>query len=190
MGPALRSVCLLGLVLVSFAACRRAPREPEVPKPPETSAAAEAVGQFLSVYRGNFREADERYLSHSLAAALQSAAEAEKESAARVKSSEFPNDKPLILEGEIFAGLYEGFTAFKVGAERAGQGETTVEVRFRNEPYNVDWTDDFLLVEEDGWKIDDVRYVQKKAGMLGLREVLQDFENAAAAEAAAAAKAP
>ena len=89
-----------------------------------------------------------------------------------------------MLEGEIFAGLYEGFTSFEVGPERTDDGLASVEVRFRNEPYNVAWTDEVLLVnDEEGWKIDDVRYSGKKAGLLGLRDVLQDFESSLAAEA-------
>jgi hypothetical protein len=36
------------------------------------------------------------------------------------------------------------------------------------------------LVNENGWKIDDVRYLDKKAGALGLRDVLRDFEQGAA----------
>jgi hypothetical protein len=62
-------------------------------------------------------------------------------------------------------------------------------VRFRNDHYNVTWTDDVVLVDEDGWKIDNVRYTQKLAGLLGLRDVLLEFEGSLASEAASAAKA-
>ena len=163
-------------VLFVVAACQRPP------EPPPSAAAA--VDAFFAGYRGNFREADPDHLSASLAEALRFVAQGEKESAARVKASEFPSDKPQILEGEVFSGLYEGFTGYEVGDERLVDGQAMVEVRFRNEHYNVDWTDEIVLIEEDGWKIDDVRYSGKKAGLLSLREVLQDFEAAVAAEAA------
>jgi hypothetical protein len=65
-----------------------------------------------------------------------------------------------------------------------------VDVAFRNEPYNVTWTDRVVVVDEDGWKIDDVRYSDKKAGLLSLREVLQDFEAAVAAEATTLSASP
>jgi hypothetical protein len=107
----------------------------------------------------------------------------------RVKASEFPNDKPLILEGEIFAGLYEGFTGHEIAGESISDGQAVVQVRFRNDHYNVTWTDDVVLVDEDGWKIDNVRYTQKLAGLLGLRDVLLEFEGSLASEAASAAKA-
>lgn len=154
------------------------------------AAAAQVVGDFFSGYRGDYRQADPTLLSAALFAALQSAAAGEKASAARIKASAFPDDKPQLLEGETFSGLYEGFTAFEIGPAQAADGAATVEVRFRNEPYNVAWTDEVLLVDEDGWKIDDVRYTGKKAGLLSLRQVLQDFEGMVAAEAAALSKKP
>lgn len=178
MRSAFRTVLLLAVVW-SFTACDRPPEPAPPPAPPTASDAARG---FFQGYRGDYRQADPAFLSQALAAALQSAAEGEKESAARVKASEFPTDKPLLLEGEIFAGLYEGFTSFEVGAERTDGGLTFVEVRSRNEPYNVAWTDEVLLVNEEGWKIDDVRYSGKKVGLLGLRDVLQDFESSLAAE--------
>jgi len=175
---------LCAFVILLTAGCHRPPAE----APVQTPSARAVVGEFFSSYRGDYRQADGRFLSAALAAALQSAAEGEKESAALVKASEFPNDKPLILEGEIFAGLYEGFTSHEVVGEQIADGQASVQIRFSNKHYNVDWTDEVVLVEENGWKIDDIRYTQKKAGLLGLREVLQEFEGALAAEAAKAAK--
>jgi hypothetical protein len=182
MKSALRMLGLLALSLL--AACQRPPVE--TPAPPPSPAAM--TKEFFSSYRGDFRQADRRLLSGALASALQSASEGEKESAARVKASEFPNDKPLILEGEIFAGLYEGFTGYEVAGENISDGQAVVQVRFRNDNYNVSWMDDVVLVDEDGWKIDDVRYTQKLAGLLGLRDVLLEFEGSLASEAASMAK--
>ena len=172
-------------VLLLLAACHR-PAE----NSPQSSPATDAVRAFFSSYKGNFREVDPAFISGGLKAALQATADGEKQSAQRVKASEFPNDKPQILEGEIFSGLYEGFTSFEAGPENVKDGQATVEVRFRNEHYGVDWTDEVVLIEENGWKIDDVRYMGKKAGLLSLREVLQDFESAVAAEAATLSSAP
>ena len=184
---------LAGLAaLLLFTGCGRSP-EKAVSSPegsPAQSAAASAVDGFFSAYRGNFREADPGRLSQALAVAVQSAIDGEKESAARVKASEFPNDKPAILEGEVFSGLYEGFTGYEILGENVVGDQAVVQVRFRNEPYNVTWTDDVVLVDEDGWKIDDIRYAQKMAGMLSLREVLQEFERAVAVEAASMTKQP
>jgi hypothetical protein len=61
-------------------------------------------------------------------------------------------------------------------------------VTFTNAHYNVGWNDEVLLVDENGWKIDDVLYTGKKSGLLGLREVLGNFQEAVKAEKAALAK--
>lgn len=174
------------MTLLLLAACQRPPEE----APSAPASAAAVVTEFFTGYRGDFREVDPARLSAALKAALQSTVDGEKQSAALVKASQFPNDKPQILEGEIFTGLYEGFTSFETGAEKASDGQTIVEVRFRNDHYGVDWTDEIVLVNEDGWKIDDVRYTGKKAGLLSLREVLQDFDHSVAAEAASLSKTP
>ena len=185
MNSVLRMLAGSGTALLLLACQRPAPAEP--PSPP---AAASVVRDFFAGYRGNFREADPAFLTQGLRAALQSAVEGEKESATRVKASDFPNDKPQILEGEVFAGLYEGFTACEVRGESTEEERVLVDVVFRNEPYNVTWTDRVVVVDEDGWKIDDVRYADKKAGLLSLREVLQDFEAAVAAEATTLSASP
>jgi hypothetical protein len=184
MNSVLRMLVGSGTALLLLACQRPAPVDPPPPS------AASTVRDFFAGYRGNFREANPAFLSQGLRAALQSAVEGERESAVRVKASDFPNDKPQILEGEVFAGLYEGFTACEVRGESTEEERVLVDVAFRNEPYNVTWTDRVVVVDEDGWKIDDVRYSDKKAGLLSLREVLQDFEAAVAAEATTLSASP
>jgi hypothetical protein len=165
-----RGLCLLLAVCVTTA-CR--PPAPADPGP------AEVVQTFLGAYRGNFREADTSAISAPLREAIGSAVGLEERSRAAVLASEFPTDKPHLLEGEIFSGLYEGFTGFELGVEEVTQDRATVDVRFTNSHYATGWTDRVQLVDADGWKIDDVRYLDKKTGALGLREVLRDFEQAA-----------
>lgn len=134
---------------------------------------------FLGSYQGNFRQTDTLALSVPLREAVGAAVAIEEKSRAAVQASEFPADKPQLLEGEIFSGLYEGFTGFAVGDAEVTGGRATVDVHFTNSHYATGWTDRVQLVDQDGWKIDDVRYLDKKTGALGLRDVLRDFEQAA-----------
>lgn len=60
-----------------------------------------------------------------------------KESAALVDASQLTNDKPLILEGESFAGIYMGFTGHEVADENILGGQASVQVRFHSKHYNV-----------------------------------------------------
>ena len=133
------------------------------------------MSSFFASYRGNFREADPAYLSDSLREAVGSASSIEQKSRAAIAASEFPSDKPQLIEGEIFAGLYEGFTGYQVGQTLTNGATAAVDVQFTNSNYSVGWTDRVQLVDENGWKIDDVRYLDKKAGALGLRDVLREF---------------
>jgi hypothetical protein len=168
------------LLLLLVAACRPTASAPDGP--------ADTVNVFFSNYDGNFRSADRSLLSADLAADIGAAVNGERESAAAVAASEFPTDKPSILEGEIFSGLYEGFTGFSAAPARIEGDRATVPVTFTNAHYNVGWSDEVLLVDENGWKIDDVLYTGKKSGLLGLREVLGNFQEAVKAEKAALAK--
>ena len=160
---------LLFLPLVVFMATACRPPSPPAPDP------AEVVQAFLVSYNGNFREANTAGFSAPLREAVASAVAIEAKSRAAVQASDFPTDKPQLLEGEIFSGLYEGFTGFEVGDEEITAGRATVDIQFTNSHYATGWTDRVQLVDEDGWKIDDVRYLDKKTGALGLRDVLRDF---------------
>ena len=129
---------------------------------------AAALG-FLSVY-GSFHPSDgipdmgararlQPYLSPTLNKLLADAAAAQARFSAKIK------DSPPLIEGDIFSSLFEGPTAWKVGA---CQGDTktarcTVSLSYappagsRAKPAN--WADTFLLVNTpQGWKVDDVVY--------------------------------
>jgi len=130
-----------------------------------------AVSAFYDVYNGQRAEGGGipdatgrlRYqpvLSPRLNKQLTDAAQAQARLTAKVK-----NAVPPVLEGDIFSSLFEGASAWKVGA---CQGDTktarcTVSLSYappagsRAKPAN--WADTFLLVNTpQGWKVDDVVY--------------------------------
>jgi hypothetical protein len=96
--------------LVALTACQHAPEGITSPKA--------AVRSFYNSYEGDFRKAETARMSQSLAAEVEKAKANEVESAAQTKAGPNPTDKPNILEGEIFAGLYEGYTSYKMGPAR------------------------------------------------------------------------
>jgi hypothetical protein len=136
---------------------------------------ADTVASFYEAYRGDYRQADTAQLSRGLADALRSAAKHEKISAAATKAGPFPTDKPDILEGDVFSGLYEGYTGFKIGRVVNDRGRATVEVNFTNSGYHTNWVDEVVLIDQSGWKIDDVSYGGSPRQSFGLREVLREF---------------
>jgi hypothetical protein len=135
------------------------------------------ISEFYNNYNGNFRKADTAYLSHNLKMAINKAIATETASALEVKASSYPSDKPKILEGEIFTGLYEGFTAFSV-KEIIMLNDTLAssEIQFANNYYNEKWTDSIVLINENGWKIDNVYFTKlKHKPALSAAQLLDSF---------------
>ena len=94
-------------------------------------------------------------LTPRLNKALADAAAAEIRFKARNKIS------PPLMEGDIFSSLFEGPTAWKVGAclGDARVQRCTVALS-RQDPGQkpVAWTDTLVLAYADGWKVDDIAY--------------------------------
>jgi uncharacterized protein DUF3828 len=67
-----------------------------------------------------------------------------------------PDDKPPFVDGCLFASLFEGPKAFKVGAAVAEGEGSKVKVHF-TAGEGVAWDDEVIVVKEDGrYVIDDV----------------------------------
>jgi len=87
--------------------------------------------------------------------ALSDAAGAEARFKAKNKNS------PPLIEGDIFSSLFEGATAFKVGACRGDDKIQRCAVSLsRQDPGQkpVGWTDTLILANSGGWKVDDIGY--------------------------------
>jgi hypothetical protein len=120
-------------------------------------------------------EVDQSALSTELRSLLQQTLEAEKNDAEATKKGPFPTDKPLLIEGDIFSSLYEGRTSAKVQSIAIDEQKAKAILALENKPYNTQWTDTVLLVNENKvWKIDDVVYGHaNKQG--STRQVLNNF---------------
>ena len=94
-------------------------------------------------------------LSARLNKALSDAAQAQARFLAKV------HDAPPLIEGDIFSSLFEGPTAFSLGACRGDDRATRCTVTLlRQEPNQkpVRWTDTIILTNQGGWKVDDIAY--------------------------------
>ncbi len=94
-------------------------------------------------------------LSARLNQQLVEAAAAETRFRSRHKSS------PPLIEGDIFSSLFEGPTAFKVSAcaGDAVQARCTVALTHQIQGQKpASWNDTLILVNQSGWKVDDVAY--------------------------------
>jgi len=135
---------------------------------------AAAVNAFYAVYAsqqahgGGIPDATERVrympvLSPRLNKQLSAASAAQARLSAKVK-----NAVPPMLEGDIFSSLFEGATAWKVGACQADAKGARCPVALSYAPAPspngkaakpADWHDTVVLVNTpQGWKVDDVVY--------------------------------
>lgn len=131
----------------------------------EADMAATANG-FLAVY-GSFHPSDgipdnagrarlAPYLAPGLNKLLADGAAAEARFAAKIKGS------PPLLEGDLFSSMFEGATAWKLGACSANGNLARCPVAFTHiDPKlpPVVWTDTLVLANTpQGWCLDDIAY--------------------------------
>lgn len=134
---------------------------------------AAAVNAFYDVYTGQHAQGEgipdatvrlrlRPVLSPRLNKQLADAASAQARLTAKVK-----NAVPPVLEGDIFSSLFEGASAWKVGACQTGAKTASCSVALSYAPppaagakaKPASWTDTVLLVNTpQGWKVDDVVY--------------------------------
>ena len=154
------------LLLVFFSSCHNNNAEKEITN------TINAVYKKPNVY--DQLGADTTLLSKQLSSLIKRAKEVEAFDLQRVRNSEYPTDKPLLIEGEIFTSIYEGYTALKVEEVEVENTSARAIVSFTNEGYKLNWSDTLLLTNENGWKLDDVKY-NKDGG--NLQKTLTEFNS-------------
>lgn len=109
-------------------------------------------------------------LSPELEKTFQEAINTSKADIEKVKKSDHPTDKPLLMEGSIFTSLYEGYTSYKIksidvmeSTKPLGMAaDVTVSLENSNYPNEKDakWVDTIHLVNilDSGWRIDNVKF--------------------------------
>jgi len=101
-----------------------------------------------------------RYLSPRLVALIQRAQRAQKRFI-----TTYPQEKPPLIEGDLFSSLFEGPTQFEIVRTGTDSGTTWVRIKFTfidsrpNQP-STTWEDRVLLTKQNSrWAIDDVEYL-------------------------------
>lgn len=140
-----------------------------------TQPVREAAEAFYKKYPAEFRKAGDSAYTSSLAALIQQVREKEISSAAAVKASAFPTDKPALLEGDLFSGLNEGFNQYALGEVMYGKDTSRVVVTLTQSFYKKQWNDTLVMVNENGWKVDNVLFGPDKPSVRTLREEIGRF---------------
>ncbi len=106
----------------------------------------------------------ENLFSPELKKVLEDAVSASKADIERIKKSEYPDDKPFLLEGSVFTSQYEGFTSYKIKKiHTADPSDKSIkaDVELENASFSPKtvWTDQIQLIKIDGtWKIDNINF--------------------------------
>ena len=95
-----------------------------------------------------------------------------------MKESDFPTDKPMMIEGDVFTSLYEGQDSVSI-EEILMEGQVAhVKVMFQNTAYNHKWSDQIILIKENNtWKIDNVVYEGQQQDIPDLQSNLKNLIN-------------
>ena len=149
------------IVAMFLSGCAGAPAGP-VPTCPETDTAQGAVCAFYTTYlevrpsglpTPAQEAALEPWLSNRLEARLTEARRVQADFRERQ-----PGEKPPLVDGCLFASLFEGPTSFTVGIATATDGVTRVPVQFRYGS-EAQWEDVVVLTREgSAYVIDDIEF--------------------------------
>ncbi|GMQ34096.1 hypothetical protein [Algoriphagus taiwanensis] len=104
-------------------------------------------------------------LSSELVRRIEIAKEVTEKDRKRIQESDHPTDKPLLLEGCVFASLYDGFHTFHI-KEIAIENDTAkavINLEYASDP-SEKWSDLLILVNEGGWKVDNVIFAPSHTG--------------------------
>jgi hypothetical protein len=97
-----------------------------------------------------------------------------------IKKSNHTTDKPIMLEGSVFTSLYDGFTKYKIlDIEITGNTAQAVVNFVYNSKPQIKWTDTIILIKENKWKIENVKFDAKTSYYKDLNEKLDpiNFNN-------------
>ena len=102
----------------------------------------------------------------------------------RIAKSAFPTDKPIMIEGNFLTSKWNySYTTYAVKEIKIDKNEARVLIDFVNltTTPEIKWSDTAILVNENGWKVDDVLYAPEDSEPKSLIEsldlVIKDAKN-------------
>lgn len=127
----------------------------------------------------DYRKIPKPLLSENLIYYIDLAKQKEKQSAENIKQSDFPTDKPEIIEGDIFSSLYEGFNEYKILNSTIKKDTAQLQLELTNtnfKPITI-WNDECILVKQNGqWKVDNFIFGKlDNAGFESTQNIFKSF---------------
>lgn len=119
---------------------------------------------------------DRKLISPDLDSLINKAIAREKDDAEKVAKSDYPSDKPLMIEGDIFTSLYEGQDTFQIDTIKVKGDSAFVVVQFANTGYKESWKDEVVLIKKETWRVDNVYFGEEK-DLKSTKDVLKQLIN-------------
>ncbi|MCB0279874.1 MAG: hypothetical protein KDD94_10245 [Calditrichaeota bacterium] len=132
------------------------------------------LDQFYATYKFDSKSININSLSDDFATLVSTALKRETEEVNKVKTSNYPDEKPLILEGSLFTSLYEGYDKFQIDSVGIDMKQAIVRIHFFNQELARDWYDSIILTKENSWKIDNVQFGQRP-GIKDTKELFKRY---------------
>jgi len=162
LNPIMKPLFLLLSICLIFTGCRKT----EIHADQDI---IQRINQLYTTYGASGEDLydkpiNEDLFSPELKKILQDAINVSKADMERIKKSEYPDDKPMLLEGSVFTSQYEGFTSYKIKkirTEDPSDKSVTVDVELENAAFSPKtvWTDQVKLVKTEGnWKVDNINF--------------------------------
>ncbi|MFP3590908.1 hypothetical protein [Chryseobacterium sp. SIMBA_038] len=163
------------------------------PKPKALGADAEITQKVKTLYSTYGKSSDAIYnkpipkdlFSPELEKTFQEAINTSKSDIEKVKKSDHPTDKPLLMEGSMFTSLYEGYTTYKIKSIQLMESTkplgmaADVTIDFENSQVSpkITWSDTVHLINalDSGWKVDNITFSEKFGGKNDLQSNLKSF---------------
>lgn len=140
-----------------------------------------AVTTFFSAYqKDDYRKIDRQLFSDQLANRLNWATEKEEKEIQIVLNSNYPSDKPFILDFDIFTSMTEGADSIQILQTTIKTDTAWVDVLFANTLHNhtVSWKDKLVFIKRTNWKLENIIYGETGSEFKSLQDLLEDYINA------------
>jgi uncharacterized lipoprotein NlpE involved in copper resistance len=148
------------------------------------------IVHFYKNHQSNYRNVDRKLLSEELNVLLEKAIAREVFEADWTAKSAHLTDKPFFIEADVFASHLEGEFSYAVNKITVNGNKANVVMDLTSTFVATNsvekWTEEVVMVNENGWKVDDIIYPKGDGYLDGngtLKKVFSDYINSTEAEA-------
>lgn len=117
---------------------------------------------FYKNHQSNYRDVDRKLLSKELSSLLDKSIAREAFEADWTAKSASPTDKPFFIGADVFASHLEGEFSFAVNKITVNANKANVVMDLTSTFVATNsvekWTEEIILIDENGWKVDDIIY--------------------------------